>query len=202
MGRFGRGCVGTAKRFALGEEGAGAVDGPDQPGRIGRLHQIIDRGDFKGGDRELVERGDEHHRRRAVEPRQRASHFDPVEAGHGDVEQDEVRRKLLGLANGLLAIVCGAGEADPLDPADQQRKALGGEGLVIGDENAERLVSHCLGSGSRSKLGSRRRRGRSGSRRGRHNGLRAVGRRWRGQARCLRARGPRRGPLGQPGRGD
>ena len=46
------------------EIGAGAVERALQPRRIDRLHQIIDRRDLEGGDRELVEGGDEHDRRR------------------------------------------------------------------------------------------------------------------------------------------
>ena len=77
----------------------GAVERLGEPRRLDRLHQIIDRRDLERGDRELVEGGDEDHRRRGPAAGQRAGDVDPVEAGHGDVEQHDVGLQRFGQAD-------------------------------------------------------------------------------------------------------
>ena len=58
--------------------------------RIDRLHQIVDGFDLEGGDGELVERGHEDDGRRGSLRGKRARDADSVEAGHRDVEQQQV----------------------------------------------------------------------------------------------------------------
>ena len=95
-------------RRAAGEMGAHPLERALEPVGLDRLHQIVDRGDVEGGDREIVERGDEHHRRIDRRLGQRAGDVDPVHAGHGDVEQHQVGRHRLGDPQRRLAVIGGA----------------------------------------------------------------------------------------------
>ncbi len=61
-----------------------------QPSRIDRLHQIIDGFDLEGSNCKLVERSDEHHCRRGNLGGKGAGNANAVEAGHGDVEEQDV----------------------------------------------------------------------------------------------------------------
>ena len=108
-----------------------------QPDRIDRLHQIIDRRDFERRDRELVERGDEHDGGRRPLPGQRARDLDPVEAGHGDVEQQHVGLQRLGKAHGRFAVAGRADQVDALAARQQQLQPLGRERFVVGQQYAQ-----------------------------------------------------------------
>ena len=70
---------------------------------------------------------------------QLAHDLDPVEVGHHDVEQDDVRADFLGLGQGLFA-TAGGDDAEPFFP-EGDRDELGDPGLVVGDEH-ERLGAH------------------------------------------------------------
>src|SRR4051812_2686417 len=68
-----------------------------------------------------------------------AHDLDPVEVGHHDVEQDDVRPDLLGLLERLFAAV-GGDDAEALF-AEGDRDELRDSGFVVGDED-ERLGAH------------------------------------------------------------
>ena len=93
---------------AAGEMGADPLERALEPVGLDRLHQIVDRGDVERGDREIVEGGDEDHRRIDRGFGKRPGDVDPVHAGHGDVEQDEVGRHRLGDPQRALAVIGGA----------------------------------------------------------------------------------------------
>ena len=124
---------------------AAAVERALEPCRLDRLHQIIDRLDLEGGDGELVERGDEDHGRRGLVLGQRAGDADAVEPGHGDVEQQQVGRERFGQSHRAVAVGRRADQVDALDLREQQLEPLGGERLVVGDQDVSGIVSHRRG---------------------------------------------------------
>ena len=111
--------------------------------RLDRLHQIIDRLDLEGGDGELVEGGDEDDGGRGVLRGERARDADPVEARHRDVEQQHVGVQRLGQVDRAVAVARGADQLRALGAREQQLQPLGGERLVVGNQDAQRLgLSH------------------------------------------------------------
>ena len=119
--------------------GAGAVERALQSVRLDRLHQIIDRFDLEGGDGELVERGDEHDGGRGVLRGERAGNADPVEAGHRDVEQQQVGMKRLGQVDCAVAVARRADQLRAFGSRQQELQSLGRERLVIGNQYAKRV---------------------------------------------------------------
>ena len=66
----------------------------------------------------------------------RAGDSDPVQAGHGDIEQQQVGRQRLRHPHRAVAIGRGADQVDALDLGEQQLQPLGGERLIVGNEDA------------------------------------------------------------------
>ena len=71
-------------------------------------------------------------RRGLAKPRQGG---EAVEAGHQEVEQDEIRLRLRGGRDRLLAVGREAGELEAVR-TQQRRERLAGERVVVHDENA------------------------------------------------------------------
>ena len=135
---------GRGGRAAAIDVQPGAVDRTLQAQRVDRLHQIIDRLDLERGDGELIEGGDEHHRRRRRLRGQRAGDVDPVEPRHGNVEQQQVGLQRPGQIDRGFAVAGGADQLCVVGLGEQQLQPLGGERLIVGDEHAQRLdLSHC-----------------------------------------------------------
>ena len=86
-------CVLRPHSAALGNRLAGAIQRAGEAFGIDRFHQIIDRRDIEGGDREIVERGDEDDGGIDGGRGEFPGHFDAIHAGHGDVEQQQVGRQ-------------------------------------------------------------------------------------------------------------
>ena len=66
---------------------------------------------------------------------ERARDVDPVEAGHGDVEQQHVGLQRFGQADRAIAVAGGADQLRAVGPGEQQLQPLGGERLVVGDQD-------------------------------------------------------------------
>ena len=108
-----------------------------EPLGLDRLHHIVDRRHFERCHRKLVERGHEYHRRAWPPLRQGARHLDPVEPGHGNIEQQQVGMKGLGHPHRSVAVAGGPDQVDPLAIGEQQLQSLGGERLVVGDQQPQ-----------------------------------------------------------------
>ena len=73
--------------------------------------------------------------------REPASGADAVKHGHVQVEQDRVGLVLGHQFKRLLAVGGGADHVNARQPAEQQDQTLADAGLVIGDDDAQRLVA-------------------------------------------------------------
>lgn len=83
----------------------------------------------------LVVGGAEHHRRLRLVLAQQTRGFQAVDAGHGDVQQHQIRMQVVALLQHLLAVF---GLADHLDVrmfTQQHAQALARQRLVIGDQH-------------------------------------------------------------------
>src|SRR5262249_51188757 len=67
---------------------------------------------------------------------------DAVEHGHVQVKQDRVGLVLGYQVQRLLAVRSGADHVNAGQPAEQQYQALADAGLIVGDDDAQWLVSH------------------------------------------------------------
>ena len=85
-----------------------------EPGRLDRLQQIVHRVHLERLDGMPVEGGDEDDVRRSAVLDEPVRHLEAVEAGHLDVEEQDVRRQALDDADRLEAV---AGLRDHLDVA-------------------------------------------------------------------------------------
>ena len=116
---------------------------------------------------------------------ERARDLDPVEPRHGDVEQQQVGLQRLGQADRGFAVAGGADQVDAVAAREQQLQPLGGERLVVGNQDSGAACSAI---------------GRSSGRVMRHL-IAAVGRSGR-NSHCARAAEARLEPLADIGQAD
>ncbi len=126
------------------EDRLAADDGPDRVGDLvllGALEQVaagagLHRGEHGGV---LVVHRQHQHRglgHRLADPPGR---LDPVEAGHPDVHQHDVRLGQLGLADRGLAVLGLADHLEVVEGAEQRGQAPAYDGVVVGEQHADRL---------------------------------------------------------------
>ncbi len=140
-----RGRRGRARRSlfaALRNSRGPASSARFEPLRVDRLHQIIDRLDLERGDRELVEGGDEDDGRRRLLAGERARDVDAVEAGHGDVEQQQVGRQGFGHADRAFAVARRSDQVDVGELREEQLQPFGRKRFVVGDQEPKRRLIH------------------------------------------------------------
>ena len=100
-----------------------------------RFQHVADRACLEGVDRVLVVRGREHDGRRRIEPVQVLRGLDAVDSRHADVQQYDVRLRLGGEPDGLLA-VRGLGDHLVLvEVVDQLLQAVARRLLVVNDQD-------------------------------------------------------------------
>ena len=114
-----------------------AFDRAFEPVSGDRLEDIIDRIAIERLDREMIMRGHEDHHRRLFLFSQLARHAEPIDLGHGHIEQHQIGFELFSQPERSGAVTCGADHlhtgdfgADHLHPLDRQR-------FVIDDERAQ-----------------------------------------------------------------
>jgi hypothetical protein len=72
--------------------------------------------------------------------------FDPVEHGHADVHEDDVRAPLAADPDGLLAVRCGAANLEVVLCLEQRGEARTHDLLVVDDDDADRHRAAPIGS--------------------------------------------------------
>ena len=82
------GIAGRGRRAQLG----GPADGLGEPFPAYGLEDVVDGLEVEGLDGEALVGGDEHDERRLGEPGEQPGEVESVEAGHVDVEEDDVDR--------------------------------------------------------------------------------------------------------------
>lgn len=120
---------------APGQEGGHFFQGCGQAFRAHRFHQVIQRGGVERRQRMLVVGRAEHYRRRRLALAQQPRGFQAVDAGHGDIQQHQVRVQLFALLQHLLAVFGLANHLDLQMLAQQHAQALARQWLVIGDQH-------------------------------------------------------------------
>ena len=101
-----------------------------------RLEQVIERVHFERAQRVLVVGGDEDDRRHPLGA-DRVDHAEAVDAGHLDVEEDEVRRLVLDGRDRLRAVAALADDFDVLFLLQQRQHALARDRLVVNDQGSD-----------------------------------------------------------------
>ena len=120
----------------FGEPLAHPVERRGEPVLLDRLHQIIDRLRVERAQRMVAISGDEHEQRR-LDLHQPLDHRKAVEAGHLDVEEDEVGLVGLDLADRLAAIGGGGDDLDVVMRLEPQLQALGRQRLVVDQDGPD-----------------------------------------------------------------
>ena len=131
-----------ARTCARAFERGSQAFGPD------RLDEVIDRGRFEGRQRVCVVGGAEHHRGAWFEGGQMPRGFQPVDAGHRDIQQHEVRMVLRAGMQGFAPV---AGFGDQFDAGlfgEQVAQAFPRERFVVGNQHSHDRPP--AGSGTRS----------------------------------------------------
>jgi hypothetical protein len=78
---------------------------------------------------------------------------EPVDPGHAQVHQDDVRLELPCELDRLGAVACATDDLDALVRRQQYLERLGEEGLVIGDEDAHGRITYvAVEDGARTKI--------------------------------------------------
>src|SRR3954470_23741926 len=98
----------------------GAIDCRREPRRFHGLQKIVDRVDLEGFDRMLIVGRDEHEVRVYPGSKKPASDLEAGQAGHLNVEQDEVRRMLVDRAQRVDAIGRLTHELDAVNLSEQE----------------------------------------------------------------------------------
>jgi hypothetical protein len=105
------------------------------PGREG-LHEVVERVHLEGAHRVLAVRGHEDERGHPVGA-DALDDLEAAEAGHLDVEEDEVGGVLDDALDGRGAVFALAEELDVGPRAERQAEAVARERLVVDDEHAQ-----------------------------------------------------------------
>ena len=121
----------------LGEPLADPVERVGEPVLFHRLHQIVDRLRLEGADGMVGISGDEDEQRR-LDLHQPLDHREAVEAGHLDVEEDEIGLVGLDRAYRLAAVRAGLDDLDVVMRLQAQLQALDGQRLVVDQDRADR----------------------------------------------------------------
>ena len=117
--------------------GAYALQCGRQPLRSHRLDQVVQRGSLERGQGVLVIGGAEHHRRRRNQSGQPPRGLQPVQAGHGDIQQHGMRMQRCAGIEHLLAIASLGHHLHPGLVGKQHSQALARQRLVIGDHQLQ-----------------------------------------------------------------
>ncbi|MCY1432833.1 hypothetical protein D9M71_488410 [compost metagenome] len=139
--------AGAAGRRRLGQRGElHAVRPRSLLQRLGqvfgahRLDQVADRADLEGFQGEFVVGGTEDHRRRGFALAQLGGNLQAIEAGHADIQQDDIRLQAVDQRQRFFAIAGGGLEdAVSVHLPHQPGKALTRQGFVIDDQDIHRL---------------------------------------------------------------
>ena len=110
-----------------------------------RLHQIVDSFDLERCDGELIEGGDEHHRGRGLPRSERARHVYAAEAGHFDVEQQDVGRQGIRHAHRALAVAGRSDQVNVRNLREEQLQPFCSQRFVVSNQEPERLFIHRRG---------------------------------------------------------
>ena len=131
--------AGTGTRLILAlppqGEGARALDRRLQALGPHRLDQVVDRRGFERRQRVGIVGGAEHHRRARLERGEMARGLQPVDAGHGDVQQHQVGVVLGHRVQRGMAVAHLGHQFHAVLRGQQRAQALARQRLVIGDHH-------------------------------------------------------------------
>src|SRR5271165_2971817 len=99
-----------------------------------RFEQVVACSDVEGANGVFLKGSDENDSRGRGEPAQDVAQLDAVECGHPDIEENDVVRTLLKVAERVAGILCRVHRSDRECGAEQVAQLVPGRRLVIDDE--------------------------------------------------------------------
>jgi hypothetical protein len=106
------------------------------------LDEVVGRLDLERLDRMLAVSRDEDDRRRAREPREHLGKLDTAQAGHLDVEEDDVVGDRLDELQRFDRVACLSDDLDSAGFTQQEAQLRPGRGFVVDHERLEHLRLH------------------------------------------------------------
>jgi hypothetical protein len=130
-----------------GDAGAGLFEGTGDTGAVKGLEEVIDGVHLEGADSVLVEGGGEDDlRTRELLVEELLDDGKAVEAGHLDVEEDEVWLVETYEVDGLDAVGALSEDFDAAGFFEEVDELLAGEGFVVDDDGGERSARMAVGN--------------------------------------------------------
>ncbi len=126
-----------------------AFDGGLQSLEADRLEQVVQDLGFEGAQRAVVVRTHHDHQELGVSRAKRLGEGDPIGPGHAQVEEDDLRLRLLDDREGRLGVARHAHDLDA-ELAQHEAQLVPGEGLVVDQHGLQPTHAASRSLGSRS----------------------------------------------------